>query len=138
MSSFTAVNARAISRKQTMSDDQVFARVRKMCDQCIQDQARNQPHVKETFFMVPSYIFGLPLFDPEPIMERLYYSLTKRGFQVYATEKPLELYISWEPPKKVPKPQKPSAIPEPQETRTYRTTKSTLEKLAELKRNMRS
>ena len=99
MSTFTADQARAIKTRKEASNDAVFAQVRKLCDQRVRDVAtagiNPLDHVRYT---VPAFIFGLPLFNPEPMWIRLYHSLRQRGFEVYRTETPLELYVTWRPP----------------------------------------
>lgn len=103
MSLLTADRARAIKTRKEASNDAVFAQIGKLCDQRIRDVAGAgvipPDHV---LFTVPAYVFGLPLFNPEPMWLRLYRSLNRRGFEVYRTENPLELYVSWRTKPKEP------------------------------------
>ena len=92
----TADRARAIKTRKEASNEAVFAHIGKLCDQRIRDVASAgvipPDHV---LFTVPAYVFGLPLFNPEPMWLRLYHSLSRRGFEVYRTANNLELYVGW-------------------------------------------
>lgn len=92
MSNFTAREARSISMKHKESENQTFSKIRQLCDQHIQNTAKKQEYVR---FRVPVFMFGYPLYDATQFYIRLYQSLKKRGFEVYSTEIPMELYITW-------------------------------------------
>ena len=117
MSSFTAAHARTLSMKHVASSEAVFDQIRKLCDQRIKDCTKVKDNIT---YMVPAFIFGLPLFDPYPMYLRLYHSLILRDFEVYSTENQLELYITWRVQPAKPAKSKPSSF----------------EKLAKLRRNL--
>ena len=103
MSTITASHARALTTKHLASDETIFGHVRKLCDQHIIDATKLRQEY--TYFTVPVFIFGLPIFKPEPMYLRLYHSLTVREFKVYRTDKSLELGITWyKPPPAAKKP----------------------------------
>lgn len=106
---FSADQARAITSKNKGTENQIFLKIRDMCDTMIKDAAKS--NLDYVIFKVPCFIFGLPVYDPQKIYFRLYQSLISRKpepFQVYSTENPLELYISWKKTQNIKKKEKES------------------------------
>ncbi len=120
MSTLTASHARALAIKHDPSEEAIYDHINKICDQRIKDVTKKSEHIN---FVIPGYIFGLPLFDPQSMFLRLYRSLTERDFEVYRTDKPLELYITWRK-----RPVKPRDLQKP----------TSFEKLSKLRREIDS
>lgn len=111
----TASKARALTGKHRSSDKSILEHIQKLCDQRIQDAAKLKRD--RIVYMVPVFIFGFPLYYPDSIYLQLYQSLTKRGFEVYSTDKPLELFITWREHKAPP--QKPCEFSENKKPKSF-------------------
>ncbi len=94
MSTFTATHARALCASRTSAEETIFDTIRKQCDERIKEAARTSQGVCYT---VPTYIFGLPIYNADNMYSHLYESLKARDFQVYSTPNRLELLITWKP-----------------------------------------
>jgi hypothetical protein len=78
--------------KQKIKED-VYEEVLKKCHRRILATSKLD-NVKYCFFTVPSYIYGIPLYDFKQCILYLVTALNKNGFEIKYTH-PNLLYISW-------------------------------------------
>lgn len=83
--------------------EEIYDNVLKKCHQRIIRSTKLNPYIKYCFYLVPKFIYGMPLYNTVKCIEYLMVHLTKNGFKVVYTH-PNLLLISWEKPKETIKP----------------------------------
>jgi len=89
--------------------EEIYDNVLKKCHQRIIRSTKLNPYINYCFYIVPKFVYGIPLYNIEKCINYLVTSLTKNGFSVTYTH-PNFLLISWEK-KREEKKQKLSIFP---------------------------
>ena len=103
----------------------IYEKVLKMCHKKIQRAVKIDPYTESYFFIIPRYIYGVPLYKLDECLKYLVEHLSQNGFKLYYTH-PNLLLISWkkEVQKKEEKPKENINIVKP-EKQSYKSIYNT-------------
>jgi hypothetical protein len=73
---------------------EIYDTILKKCHTRIKTTAQIKNNMEFCFFNVPTYIYGIPLYDSKACILYIISALIKNGFEVYYTH-PNLLFISW-------------------------------------------
>lgn len=73
---------------------EIYSKVLEMCHKKILRAVKIDPYTESYFFIIPRYIYGVPLYKLDECLKFLVEKLTKNGFKLYYTH-PNLLIISW-------------------------------------------
>lgn len=82
------------SDSRTRNRFKIYETILKKCHHRIKVASTSHKSESYTFFVVPSYLVGMPTFDLESCCDYLIYQLSKNGFQIIRLANTL-LFISW-------------------------------------------
>ena len=72
----------------------IYDKVLEMCHKKIMRAVKINPYTESYFFIIPRYIYGVPLYKLDECLKYLVEKLSQNGFKLYYTH-PNLLIISW-------------------------------------------
>ena len=100
------ININELFTDQTQKEkhkEEIYDNVLKNCHNKIRRSVKLSPYNNFCFYIIPKFIYGVPLYNIDKCINYLVVHLTKNGFQINYTH-PNLLLISWIKPKEISKP----------------------------------
>ena len=92
----------ADQKQKEKHKEEIYDNVLKNCHNKIRRAVKLSPYNNYCFYIIPKFIYGVPLYNIDKCIHYLVVHLTKNGFQINYTH-PNLLLISWEKPKEISK-----------------------------------
>ena len=96
----------ADQKQKEKQKEEIYDSVLKNCHNKIKRAVKLSPYDNFCFYIIPKFIYGVPLYNLEKCINYLVVHLTKNGFKLNYTH-PNLLLISWEKQKELAKPSDP-------------------------------
>lgn len=92
----------ADQKQKEKHKEEIYDNVLKNCHNKIRRSVKLSPYNNFCFYIIPKFIYGVPLYNIDKCINYLVINLTKNGFQINYTH-PNLLLISWIKPKETSK-----------------------------------
>jgi hypothetical protein len=92
----------ADQKQKEKHKEEIYDNVLKNCHNKIRRAVKLSPYNNFCFYIIPKFIYGVPLYNIDKCINYLVVNLTKNGFQINYTH-PNLLLISWIKPKETSK-----------------------------------
>jgi len=96
----------ADQKQKEKQKEEIYDNVLKNCHNKIKRAVKLSPYDNFCFYIIPKFIYGVPLYNVDKCINYLVVHLTKNGFKINYTH-PNLLLISWEKQKELSKPSDP-------------------------------
>ena len=93
-------------KQKEKQKEEIYDNVLKNCHNKIKRAVKLSPYDNFCFYIIPKFIYGVPLYNVDKCINYLVVHLTKNGFKINYTH-PNLLLISWEKQKELSKPSDP-------------------------------